>query len=262
MTDEKVPGRRDSNIGGGTRRSTREKTVRVKSSKKRKSSSTRWLQRQLNDPYVHAAQRLGYRSRAAFKLIEIDEKLKILKPGMSVVDLGAAPGGWCQVLSERKMRKIVAIDLLPVDPFPDVMCLEMDFTDEDAPKRLQEAMGDAPVDLVLSDMSPNTIGHKKTDHLRMMMLLEMATDFAIDVLKPNGNFITKMFQGSATAELNAVLKKHFKTIKYIKPPASRKGSPEQYLCALHFTGVDLRDPKPEDTYDPNNDPYSLAYGDE
>lgn len=264
MSDEKVPGKRDSNIGGGSKRTTREKTVRVKSAKKRKSSSTRWLQRQLNDPYVHEAQRLGYRSRAAFKLIEIDEKLKILKPGMSVVDLGAAPGGWCQVLSERKMRKIVAIDLLPVDPFPDVECLEMDFTDDDAPQRLQDAMGNVPVDLVLSDMSPNTIGHKKTDHLRMMMLLEMATDFAIDVLKPNGHFVAKMFQGSATGELSTLLKQHFKTVKYIKPPASRKGSPEQYLCALNFKGVDLRAPKMDDDFMPqNDDPYSFSYdGDE
>lgn len=236
MSEKKVPGKRGGS-SGGEKRTTREKTVQVKTARLRKPSSTRWLARQLNDPYVQEAQRLGYRSRAAFKLLQLDEKLNILRPGMRVIDLGAAPGGWCQVLSERKMKKIVAIDLLPVDPFPDVDFLEMDFTDDDAPQRLMEVMGgNGKADLVLSDMSPNTTGHRQTDHLRMMNLLELAVYFAIDVLEPGGSFVAKIFQGGAQADIMALLKKNFQTVKPIKPAASRKESPEQYLCAIGFKG--------------------------
>ncbi len=246
MVDKKIPGKRSDNSGGG-KRTARETTVRVKTARERKASSTRWLQRQLNDPYVQEAQRLGYRSRAAFKLLQIDEKINVLRPGLRVVDLGAAPGGWCQVLSDKKMKNIVAIDVLPVDPFPDVDFLQMDFTDDDAPERLKEVMGgNGKADLVLSDMSPNTTGHRQTDHLRMMMLLELAIDFALDVLEPHGNFVAKVFQGGAEAELMALLKKNFKTVKHIKPPASRKESPEQYLCALGFKGTARKDARPED----------------
>jgi 23S rRNA (uridine2552-2'-O)-methyltransferase len=236
MSDQKVPGKRGGS-GNKTakKRTARDKSVRVKTARGRKNSSTRWLQRQLNDPYVREAQRLGYRSRAAFKLIELDEKLSLLRKNQRVVDLGAAPGGWCQVLSEREMQQVIAIDLLPIDPLPDITFMEMDFTDDDAPERLKALIGgNGKVDLVLSDMAANTIGHRQTDHLRMIMLVEMALDFAIEVLDEGGHFIAKTFQGGTEAALMELLKKHFKTVKHIKPKASRKTSPEQYICAMNF----------------------------
>lgn len=236
-TGDKTPGKRSGSSG---RKTTRDKAVRVKTARGRKSSSTRWLKRHLNDPYVREAERLGYRSRAAFKLLELDEKLNILKPGLRVVDLGAAPGGWAQVLAEKKMEKIVAIDLLPVDDIAGVDFLELDFTDDDAPEKLKAMIGSqdgGKVDLVLSDMAANLIGHRQTDHLRMVMLLELAADFAMDVLKPGGHFIAKAFQGGMDNDLMALLKSRFETVKPLKPSASRKESPEQFICALHYKGT-------------------------
>tara|TARA_R110001592_G_scaffold3525_18_gene20022 strand:- start:7546 stop:8217 length:672 start_codon:yes stop_codon:yes gene_type:complete len=211
--------------------------TKVKTAKGRKNSSTRWLKRQLNDPYIVEAEKQGYRGRAAFKLKEIDEKLQCLKPGMSVIDLGAAPGGWCQVATEKGC-KVVAIDLLAMDEMPDVTTLEMDFMDDTAPDILKEELikisGSALADIVLSDMAPNTTGHKQTDHLRIMTVVEAAYYFACDVLKEDGVFITKVFQGGAQNELLKEMKKSFKSVKHVKPPASRKESAEQYLVATGF----------------------------
>lgn len=211
----------------------RQRRKHVKKSGKLKESSTRWLSRHINDPYVHEATKLGLRSRAAFKLMELDERMKLIKPGMRVVDLGSAPGGWSQVLSQRKMTHIAAIDILPMDPLPGVDFIEMDFTDNAAPDKLKEIMG-GDADLVLSDLSPNTTGHKRTDHLRMVGLVEMAWDFAKDVLKPGGAFVTKTFQGGTQNELLAALKPHFTTVKHVKPAASRAESSEVYLVAQGF----------------------------
>ena len=214
-------------------------TTHVKSKKKRKSSSRRWLERQLNDPYVAEAQKKGYRGRAAFKLIEIDEKLDILKPGMSIVDLGAAPGGWSQVAAAKNC-KVVAIDLLQIDEIPGVTFFQMDFMDDAAPdtlkKSLAEISGDGLADAVLSDMAPNTTGHKQTDHLRIMGVVEAAYDFAREVLKPDGIFVAKVFQGGAQDTLLAQMKKEFKVVKHLKPPASRKESAEQFVVAKGFRG--------------------------
>jgi 23S rRNA (uridine2552-2'-O)-methyltransferase len=213
----------------------REKTQRVKSAATRTVSSTRWLQRHINDPYVHEAQRLGYRSRAAFKLLEIDKRFKLIKPNLRVVDLGSAPGGWSQVLSQKGMGQVVAIDILEMDQLPGVEFIQMDFTDNEAPERLKEMLG-GPADLVLSDLSPNTTGHKKTDHLRMMGLVEMAWEFAHEVLAPNGSFVTKVFQGGTEGDLLAQIKPLFKTVKHVKPPASRAESSEIYLVAQGYKG--------------------------
>lgn len=220
MTDKKKP-------------TTRDKTVRVKSARGRTTSSARWLQRQLNDPYVREAQRLGYRSRAAFKIIEIDEKLKIFKPGQVIVDLGAAPGGWSQIAAQRKAKRVVAIDLLEIEPLPGVDFVQMDFMDDDAPDLLKKMTG-GPVDLVLSDLAPNTTGHQDTDHLRIMGLVEAAYQFATEVLKPGGAFVAKVFQGGAQSELLNQMKRDFTTVKHIKPPSSRKESAEQFVAAIGF----------------------------
>lgn len=198
-----------------------------------KPSSRRWVERQLNDPYVAEAKRQGYRSRAAFKIIEMDQQLHLFKPGMLVVDLGAAPGGWSQVAAQKK-AKVIALDILPMEPVPDVTFLQMDFMDEDAPEALIAAMGGQPADLVMSDIAPNTIGHKQTDHLRIMGLIELAYDFAIQVLKPGGTFVAKVFQGGTQGELLKQMKLDFETVKHIKPPASRKESAEQYVVARGF----------------------------
>lgn len=216
------------------RRSTREKTIRVKSARGRKNSSTRWLQRQLNDPYVQAAQRLGYKGRAAFKLMELDDKLNFINKSTVAVDLGAAPGGWCQILNERNAKKIVAIDLIEVTDIPNIDFIQMDFSDEDAPDILIRMLDGQKPNLILSDMAPNTVGHPKTDHLRTMALVEMAWDFALNTLENGGVFITKVFQGGTGADLMAAMKPHFKTIKHIKPKSSRKQSPETYLVATGF----------------------------
>ncbi len=214
--------------------------TKVKTSRGRKNSSTRWLQRQLNDPYILRAEKEGYRGRAAFKLKEIDDKIGLLKPDMTIIDLGAAPGGWCQVAT-AKGCKVIAIDLLEIDELPDVEFFQMDFMEDEAPNILKAALGkqssDGLADVVLSDMAPNTMGHKQTDHLRIMAVVETAYYFAIEVLKPEGAFVAKVFQGGAQGELLKEMKKYFKTIKHIKPPASRKESSEQYVVATGFKGL-------------------------
>ncbi|WP_242125652.1 RlmE family RNA methyltransferase [Sphingobium sp. Sx8-8] len=210
--------------------------VRVKTAKGRTAQSTRWLERQLNDPYVRRAKAEGWRSRAAFKLIELDEKFHFVKGSRAVVDLGVAPGGWAQVV--RKLcpkAKVVGIDLLPTDPIPGVTLFQMDFMDDKAPALLAEALGDAP-DLVISDMAANTVGHAATDHLRTMGLVEAAGMFAVENLRKGGTFVAKVFAGGTDADLLAILKKHFTTIKHAKPPASRKGSVEWYVVAQGFKG--------------------------
>ncbi|GAY23346.1 RlmE family RNA methyltransferase [Sphingobium fuliginis] len=210
--------------------------VRVKTAKGRTAQSTRWLERQLNDPYVRRAKAEGWRSRAAFKLIELEEKFHFVKGSRAVVDLGVAPGGWAQVV--RKLcpkAKVVGIDLLPTDPIPGVTLFQMDFMDDSAPALLAEALGDAP-DLVISDMAANTVGHAATDHLRTMGLVEAAAMFAVENLRKGGTFVAKVFAGGTDADLLAILKRHFTTIKHAKPPASRKGSVEWYVVAQGFKG--------------------------
>ena len=207
---------------------------RVKSAKGRKTSSTLWLKRQLNDPYIVKAKADGYASRAAYKIIEIDQKIKLLKKGMKIVDLGAAPGGWSQVAA-KKGCTVVAIDLLAMDAIAGVDFIQMDFMDDDAPDKLK-AMLNGPADAVISDMAPNTTGHKSTDHIRIMAVVEAAHLFSIEVLKPGGTFIAKVFQGGAQNEVLAEMKRHFKSVKHIKPPASRQESSEQYVVATGFKG--------------------------
>jgi len=210
---------------------------RVKTARGRTASSNRWLSRQLNDPYVRQAKAEGYRSRAAYKLIELDEKFAVLKGVNRVIDLGIAPGGWSQVV--RKLRPkaaVVGIDLLEVEPLEGVTILQMDFMDDAAPTVLSEALG-GKADLILSDMAANTVGHKQTDHLRTMGLVEAAAWFAVDNLEPGGAFIAKVLAGGTDADLLAFLKKHFRTVKHAKPPASRKGSSEWYVIAQGFKGA-------------------------
>jgi len=209
--------------------------TRVHTARKRASSSTQWLQRQLNDPYVAEAKRLGYRSRAAFKLLEMDEKLHIIRPGQTIVDLGAAPGGWSQIAAARGCQ-VIALDLLAVDPIPGMTFLQMDFMADDAPQALLSALNGIRPDLVLSDMSPNTTGHKQTDHIRIMALVEAAYYFARDILAPGGHFLAKVFQGGTQKEILDLMKQEFESIRHIKPPASRKESPEQYVFARNFKG--------------------------
>lgn len=209
---------------------------RVKTARRRTAASTRWLERQLNDPYVRRAKAEGYRSRAAYKLIELDERFGFLKGARRVVDLGVAPGGWSQVVKRRlPSATVVGIDLLPVDPIDGVDILEMDFMDDAAPARLQDALG-GPADLVLSDMAANTVGHPQTDALRTMALVEAAADFAYGVLRPGGAFVSKVFAGGADSALVAELKRRFTTVKHAKPPASRKGSVEWFVIAQGFKG--------------------------
>ena len=209
---------------------------RLKTARGRTASSTRWLTRQINDPYVKAAKAAGWRSRAAFKLIELDERFSLLKSANRVVDLGIAPGGWSQVVrAQRPRAEVVGIDLLPTDAIAGVTIFELDFMDDSAPDLLTGALGGAP-DLVLSDMAANTVGHKQTDHLRTMGLVEAAADFAIKTLGPGGAFVAKVLAGGTDAALLALLKKHFSSVKHAKPPASRKGSSEWYVIAQGFKG--------------------------
>jgi len=203
-----------------------------------KASSRHWLERQLNDPYVAQAKREGYRSRAAYKLLEINQRFPILQKGSRVIDLGCAPGGWCQVATtivgeNHEWPLVVGIDYLPVDPLAGVHLLEMDFLDDDAPQKLIEALGGKP-DIVLSDMAAPTTGHRRTDHLRTAYLCEVAADFAISVLKPGGHFLAKSFQGGTENSLLAQLKQNFRETHHVKPPSSRAGSVEFYLLARHF----------------------------
>ncbi len=216
---------------GGTRGHTRVRTARG-----RTSQSVRWLERQLNDPYVKRAKAEGYRSRAAYKLIELDEKFDMLKGAKRIVDLGIAPGGWSQVV-RRKLPKaaVVGIDLLPVDPIEGVTIFQMDFMDDAAPDRLMEALGGAP-DLIMSDMAANTVGHAQTDALRTMGLVETALDFAIQTLAPGGVFVAKVFAGGADSNLVAEMKRNFTSVKHAKPPSSRKGSVEWFVVAQGFKG--------------------------
>jgi 23S rRNA (uridine2552-2'-O)-methyltransferase len=209
---------------------------RLKTAKGRKVSSTRWLERQLNDPYVRRAKAENYRSRAAYKLIELDERFGLLHGAQAVVDLGIAPGGWSQVVRRKVPRsQVVGIDLLPTDPIDGVTILEMDFMDEDAPMKLRGALG-GPADLVLSDMAANTVGHPQTDHLRTMALVEAGLEFAIEILRPGGAFVAKVLAGGADSNLVAELKRHFTAVKHAKPPASRKDSSEWYVIAQGFKG--------------------------
>lgn len=210
---------------------------RLKTAKGRKVSSTRWLERQLNDPYVRKAKAEGYRSRAAYKLLELDSKYGLLKGVRAVVDLGIAPGGWSQVVRRRSPQaKVAGIDLLPTDPIDGVAILQMDFMDEEAPARLKEALGMDDADLVMSDMAANTVGHPQTDHLRTMALVEAGMDFAIEVLRPGGAYVAKVLAGGADNRLVAELKRHFSSVKHAKPPASRKDSSEWYVIAQGFKG--------------------------
>lgn len=214
--------------------------VRVKTAKKRSHSSTLWLGRQLNDPYVARAKREGFRSRAAYKLLEIDGKHHLFKSGMRVVDLGAAPGGWSQVAAKRVgagegRGRVAAIDLLDMPAIPGVDFVQLDFLDDAAPAKLKAMLG-GPADIVLSDMAANATGHRKTDHLRIMALAETAADFACEVLAPGGAFLCKVLQGGTEAALLAKLKRDFKSVKHVKPAASRADSAELYLLATGYRG--------------------------
>ena len=215
-------------------RSGRDPNTRLRKSKGRTASSSKWLTRQLNDPYVRQAKAEGYRSRAAYKLAELDERFALLRKARRVVDLGVAPGGWSQVVRKRSPgAQIVGIDLLPTEPIEGATILQMDFMAEEAPAALAEALGGAP-DLLLSDMAANTVGHKQTDHLRTMGLVEAAAQFAVETLAEGGAFVAKVLAGGTDAELLALLKRHFRTVKHAKPPASRKGSSEWYVVAQGF----------------------------
>jgi len=228
------PGGKDEKARGGSLK------TRVKTARKRTLSSTLWLERQLNDPYVARAKREGWRSRAAYKLIEIDERYHLLKPGMRVVDLGAAPGGWSQVAakkvkSEERKGRVVGIDLLEVEPIPGVEFTVMDFLADDAPDRLKAMLG-GQADAVISDMAANATGHRQTDHLRIVALAELAADFACEVLAPGGVFVAKVLQGGTENQLLARLKRDFAVVRHVKPEASRKDSAELYVLAMGFRG--------------------------
>ena len=224
-----------SDLGGQ-----RHKTVKLKTARGRTNSSQRWLERQLNDPYVVESKRLGYRSRAAFTLLQLDEKFGLLKPGQRVVDLGAAPGGWTQiavkVTKAPDRGQVLGIDLLPVEPIPGSEILLGDFMDPDAPDLLKAQLG-GPVDVVLSDMAAATTGHTPTDHLRIVGLCEAAFEFALEVLAPGGSFVAKVFQGGSEGELLVRMKQAFKVVRHAKPAASRAESAESYVVATGFRGL-------------------------
>jgi 23S rRNA (uridine2552-2'-O)-methyltransferase len=212
--------------------------VTLRTARGRTTASQEWLQRQLNDPYVRAAQAQGYRSRAAFKLIELDDRYKLIKRGARVLDLGAAPGGWTQVAVQRGAGQVVGLDLLPMDPPAGSIFLQGDFNDPDMPDRLRELLG-GPADLVLSDMAPNTTGHAATDHIRIVALAELALDFALQVLAPGGGFVCKVRQGGSERSLLEPMKHAFATVRHAKPPASRKESSELYVLATGFRGTQV-----------------------
>ncbi len=242
-TQQRRGGQWPSGGGGGhernvSRPSGRGLTVRVKSANKRTVSSARWLERQLNDPYVAEAKKQGYRSRAAFKLLQLDDKFHVLKEGVLVVDLGAAPGGWCQVAVDRvgERGKVIGIDLLPMDPIPGADLIQMDFMTDEAPDVLKRLLDGRLANVVLSDMAASSTGHSQTDHIKIMALAETAYDFAKDVLAKGGVFICKVLQGGATGELLKLLKRDFAEVKHVKPPASRSDSAEIYVVALGFRG--------------------------
>jgi len=218
----------------------RQKKIRVRGGKNRSVSSRQWLQRQLNDPYVARAKREGMRSRAAYKLMEIDDKARFLRKGVRVVDLGAAPGGWSQVAAQRVgapgQGRVIAIDILAMEPVPGVDFIELDFLDRTAPDKLKDMIG-GPADIVLSDMAANATGHARTDHLKIMALVDAAAEFAREVLAPGGTFLAKVLQGGTEAALLALLKRDYKNVKHVKPPASRTDSAELYLLATGFRGA-------------------------
>ena len=219
---------------------TRNLKQRLKTARKRTLSSQKWLERQLNDPYVARAKREGYRSRAAFKLLEVDDRYHLLKPSQRVVDLGAAPGGWSQIAAARVgsrdgKGRVVGIDLLEIEPMPGVEFIQLDFLDESAPQRLIDLLG-GPADIVMSDMAANTTGHKKTDHLRIIGLAEAAIHFAREILAPGGVFIAKVFQGGTENQMLADLKRDFAVVRHVKPAASRADSSELYVLATGFRG--------------------------
>ena len=243
----------DKGKGGGAPRALK---VRVKTAKRRTASSARWLARQLNDPYVVLSKKEGWRSRAAYKLLEIDEKFGLLKPGNRVVDLGCAPGGWCQVAAQKvrstdEAPRVVGIDYLEMATLAGVTFLQKDFLDDDAPAVLVEALGGEKADLVLSDMAAPATGHKKTDHLKIMHLCEVAIDFARTVLRPGGHFLAKVLRGGTENELLANLKRDFAVVAHIKPPASRADSAELYVIAKGFRGA-TEDLAPPDDGDPRD----------
>ncbi|WP_426957006.1 RlmE family RNA methyltransferase [Muricoccus radiodurans] len=221
----------------GSKSGERGLSTRLRTAKGRSTASQKWLERQLNDPYVRAARAAGWRSRAAFKIIELDERFRIFRPAQRIVDLGAAPGGWTQVAVKRAgdRGRVVALDLLAMDPVPGATVLQGDFQDEATERAVLDAMA-GPADLVLSDMAPNTTGHNATDHLRIMGLVELAADFASKVLAPGGAFVAKVFQGGVEKDLLAALKRDFAQVRHAKPPASRKDSAEMYLVAQGFRG--------------------------
>jgi 23S rRNA (uridine2552-2'-O)-methyltransferase len=214
--------------GGG-----RDLRVMLRTANKRSPAQQRWLERQLNDPYVAAARAQGWRSRAAFKLIELDDRFKLIKKHARVVDLGAAPGGWTQVALKRGAGRVVGVDLLPIPPMPGATLIEGDFTADDMPARLASLLG-GPADLVLSDMAPNTTGHAATDHIRIMALAELALHFATQILAPGGAFVAKVFQGGSERDMLVPMKQRFATVRHAKPPASRKESSELYVVAQGF----------------------------
>ncbi|WP_419555854.1 RlmE family RNA methyltransferase [Roseomonas marmotae] len=217
-------------------------STRLRTAKGRTTASQKWLERQLNDPYVRAAKAAGWRSRAAFKILELDEKYKLFHPGQRVADLGAAPGGWTQVAVQRvgDSGKVVGLDLLPMDEIAGAILLEGDFQDEAVEQAVLDAL-DGPADLVLSDMAPNTTGHNATDHLRILGLIELALDFAGKVLVPGGGFVAKVFQGGTERDILNRLKRDFSSVKHAKPPASRKDSAEMYVVAQGYRGQGARD---------------------
>jgi 23S rRNA (uridine2552-2'-O)-methyltransferase len=220
--------------------SPRQKKIRVSGGKNRSVSSRQWLQRQLNDPYVARAKREGMRSRAAYKLMEIDDKVRFLRKGARVIDLGAAPGGWSQIASQRvgarEQGRVIAIDILAMKPVPGVDFIELDFLDRTASDRLKDMIG-GPADVVLSDMAANATGHARTDHLKIMALVEAAAELAREVLAPGGTFLAKVLRGGTEAALLASLKRDYKNVKHVKPPASRTDSAELYLLATGFRGA-------------------------
>jgi 23S rRNA (uridine2552-2'-O)-methyltransferase len=223
--------------GGGEKRLKQRVRLQTAGGGTRTAAQARWLERQVNDPYVARAKDAGYRSRAAFKLLELDQKFKLLKRGARVVDLGAAPGGWTQVAVAAGALPVVAIDLLPIDPIPGATLLQGDFLADDAPDRIRAVLG-GPADLVLSDMAGNTTGHAATDHLRVMALAEAALAFAVEVLAPGGAFVCKLFQGGGERGFTTTLKQRFAAVRHAKPPASRKDSAESYVVAQGFRPPD------------------------
>ena len=231
-----------SNTGGGQSSIGRKGAVqKVKNAKSRKPSSVVWLSRHINDPYVQEAERRGYRSRAAFKIIQLQEKFNLMKPHDHVLDLGAAPGGWSQIAADivgldKGHGKVLAIDILEMETLAGVQCIQLDFTLENAPSKIFDALGGEKVAVVLSDMAAPTTGHRTTDHIRTTVLAEMALDFALQVLKPSGHFVTKVFQGGSEKAMLDILKKNFRSVHHFKPDASRAKSPELYVVGMEFTG--------------------------